>query len=395
MKLFNFWKRKKPNVIMILVDGAGREDAISHASFYQQLKKDSLFIKDLISYAPYSIASLNALFSGMYGNINGVNGYYKSYNFDKNNIFTLTQYLKESGYYTELDFVIEDVIPAQGFDKIRTFGKDEAKDIDLVARHSEILTQLKNKQPFFVFLDYNKIALSLVPAVIKKYDDFSEEYFNNKEKNFSNYLEWMEESGNYLKQILEKIKTLGLYENSIIIIFADHGSSVGDRIGEKVYGSYLYDYTIKCWAYFTGGLMPKGMEIRRMLRHVDIMPTILDILKMPLKEGYKPIQGKSFFPFSSSSGFENNMIAYSETGGLGGFTPSPEVHNVQSVRKERWKLIYNKTNSKKELYNLEHDKEEKDNLIGKGLRIEEELWEEIQRINYEHKKINEGFNKPI
>ena len=393
MKLLNLFKKKKPNIIMILIDGGGRQDALNLVPFYQELIKDSTFFSSLITYAPYSISSLHALFAGMYGNVNGVNGYYKSYNFDKKNVFALTQYLKEAGYYTELDFVIEDVIPAQGFDKIRTFGKDDEKDIDLVQRHSEILNQIKDKKPFFVFLDYNKIALKLQPLVIKKYTDFSEEYFKNKEKNFSTYVKLVEESADHIKKILDKIKELGLYEDSIIIIFSDHGSSVGDRIGEKVYGVYLYDYTINCWAYLIGNSMPKGVEIKKQLRHIDIMPTILDILKIKQKEGYKPIQGKSFLSFLN--GKEEDRIAYSETGGLGGPTPSPDVHNIQSVRTNVWKLVYNKTNKKKELYNLEQDKEENNNLAGKGLEIEDKLWKELQEINEEHKKINEMYKTKL
>ena len=291
--------KKKPNIIMILIDAGAREDALNKVSYYQELKQESVFIQNLIAYSPYTIGSLNALFSGMNGNVNGVNGYYKSYNFDKKNIFTLTQYLKEAGYHTELDFVIDDAIPAQGFDKIRIFGRDETKDIDLIKRHSEVLTQLKDKQPFFTFLDYNKIALSL-GAATKKYNNFSKEYFNNKEENLKQYTIWMQQSGNYLKNILGKIKQLGLYDDSLIIIFSDHGASVGDKVGEKIYGSYLYDYTIKCWAYFIYNKLSIGRDIIDMMRTIDLMPTILDILNIKQKNNYKPMQGKTFLSVMES-----------------------------------------------------------------------------------------------
>ncbi len=389
MKLPQLFKKKKPNIIMILVDAGAREDALNLIQSYQNLKTSSTFFSTVISYAPYSIGSINAILSGMYGNLNGVNGYYKAYSFDKKNVLTLAQYLKKIGYYTEMDFVIGEAIVSEGFDKVRYFGKDENKEIDLVNRHSELILQAKNKQPFFLFLDYNKIALNLARTVIKKYDDFSEEYFNNKEKNFSNYKKWLEESSNYVGEILEKLKEFDLYSNTLVIIYCDHGSSVGDRIGEKIYGSFLYDYTIKCWVYFIWNALPKGKEITKIVRTIDIMPTILDILNIKQNGEYKPIQGKSFLPFIE--GKEDDRIAYSETGGLGGPTPSPEIHNVQSVRTNKWKLIYNKTNKKKELYNLEEDKKEENNLSGKGLEIEEELWDKMQKIGEEHKRINNQF----
>ena len=375
MNFLNVFRKKKPNIIMILIDGAGREDARLLAPFYKNLKKEATFFRNMIVYAPYSIGSLNAIFSGMYGKLNGVNGYYRSYNFDHEHIYTLAQYLKDAGYHTEMDFVIEDVIPFQGFDKVRTFGKDETKDVDLVKRHSEILTRLKTKQPFFLFLDYNKIALKLQPLVIKKYTDFSEEYFQKKEENFRNYLALLKESADYLEKLLEKIKNLDLYDNSIIIIFADHGSSVGDRFGEKVYGVYLYDYTIKCFLYLLGNQFPKNLEIKSVIRSIDILPSLLEILNIKQKPEYKRIQGRSLLPFIH--GKTEDRIAYSETGGLGGPTPSPEKHNVFAVRTTKWKLIYNETSKKKELYDLENDNEEKNNLIGKNTDIEEFLWQEM------------------
>ena len=98
---------------MILIDGA-RYDSISQTPFYKELKQESIFFPNLITYAPYTIASLYSLFSGAYGDINGVNGYYKAHNFDKKSFFTLAEYLKENGYHTEADSPGEGAIAEQG-----------------------------------------------------------------------------------------------------------------------------------------------------------------------------------------------------------------------------------------------------------------------------------------
>ena len=370
--MLSLFKKKKPNVILILIDGA-RHDLISKVPFYEELKKQSTFFPTMITYAPYTIASLHATFSGMYGNSNGVNGYYKSFGFDKKGCFTLAQYLKGNGYYTETDVHNENVLPTQGFDKVRIY--DEFKD-DLTARHLEILNQIKPKQPFFLYLDYVKIHPELLKNVIKKYTDFDEEYFKNKESNLKNYLGSLQSSGEYLKAVLTRIKELGLWDDSIIIVFTDHGVSLGDRIGEKAYVVYLYDYTIRCFLYVIGKQFPKGKTINSQIRSIDIMPTILDILDIKEKNGYKPVQGKSFLDIIH--GKEEDRIAYSETGGLGGPTPSPEKHNIKSIRTNKWKLIYNETNKKMELYNLEKDKSEINNLAGKEPEIERRLWERLQ-----------------
>ncbi|MEK6949892.1 MAG: sulfatase-like hydrolase/transferase, partial [Nanoarchaeota archaeon] len=320
--------RAKPNVIMIMIDGA-RCDSIGKIPFYENLKRESVFFSQVITYAPYTIASLHAIFSGIYGNKNGVNGYYRSFSFDKQNCTTLAEYLKSAGYHTECDLIRENVVPYQGFDKIHVY--DEFKD-DLTKRHSEILTQIKPKQPFFLFLDYSHIHTNLVKNVIKKYSDFDEEYFKKKDENLKNYLKWLAESGEYAKALLSKIKDLGLFDDSIIIVLSDHGTSVGDKIGEKNYGVFLHDYTIRCFLYIMWKKIPKNKEIKSLVRSIDIMPTLLDMLKLKERNSGKKMQGKSFLPFID--GFMDERIAYSETGGLGGPTPSPDKHNIKSIRTE-------------------------------------------------------------
>lgn len=373
--MFKLFKKKKPNIIMIMMDGA-RSDAINKVDFYKELKKESVFSSKLITYAPYSIGSLYATFSGMQGNFNGVNGYYRSYSFDKDNCFTLAQYLKENGYYTETDLPAENVLPPQGFDKYRIHDEFNT---DFVKRHIEVLRQIRHKKPFFLFIRYGGLHIRLINNVVKKYSDFDEEYFNNKDKNFEHYLGSVNESGKYLNAIIEKIKEFELYDNSIIFIFADHGSSTGDKVGEKAYGVYLYDYTIKCFMYLIKKGFPKGLEMGNLVRSIDILPTLLEILNLKEKSGYKKIQGKSFLPLIY--GKNEERIAYSETGGLGGPTPSPEKHNVRSVRTNKWKLIYNETSKKKELYNLDEDPHENNNLIGKYKGIEDDLWQEMVKFD--------------
>lgn len=371
--MFNLFTKKKPNIIMILIDGA-RFECLEKIPSYKELREEATFFSCMITYAPYTIASLHATFSGMYGNSNGVNGYYKSYSFDRKNCFTLAQYLKENGYYTEADLHNENVAPTQGYDKIRTY--DEFKD-DLVKRHQEILAQIKQKQPFFIFLDYAAIHPDLLANVIKKYSDLDEEYFKDKKRNFEKYIKSVEKSGEYLKAITGKIKELGLWEKSILFVFTDHGVSLGDRFGEKAYGVYLYDYTLKCFLYVIGKGLPKNKVIAKQIRSIDILPTILDMLKIKEKDSYKRLQGKSFLPFIR--GKEEDRTAYSETGGLGGPTPSPEVHNLRSVRTNEWKLIHNETNNNKEIYNISKDEDETNNLIGKEPEIEKFLWEEMKK----------------
>ena len=49
---------------------------------------------------------------------------------------------------------------------------------------------------------------------------------------------------------LEKIYQLNIDKNSIILVMSDHGISVGEKIGERAYGAFCYDYTLRTFSYF-------------------------------------------------------------------------------------------------------------------------------------------------
>ena len=119
--------------------------------------------------------------------------------------------------------------------------------------------------------------------------------------------------------------------------------------------------------------------IEQQIRHVDFLPTILDDLGISLDENFKKIDGVSLKPIIEG-GSMVEKIAFSETGNpLDSNTP-PKKPNTKSVRTSKWKLIYNEYNDSKELYDLEKDPDENENLIGTGLEIEKVLWTELIRI---------------
>ena len=120
-------------------------------------------------------------------------------------------------------------------------------------------------------------------------------------------------------------------------------------------------------------------EIPSQVRHIDFMPTILDLMEIKLDSSYELLDGKSLIPLINGSKFKEN-IAYSETGNpWDGKTP-PKSPNTKAVRTSKWKLIFNEYNNTKELYDLENDPDENNNLIGKNSSVENFLWNELTKI---------------
>ena len=366
------------NVIIILIDG-GRVDRAMRSPIFTNLQSKSVFFPQTITYAPYTNAAMHALFSGCYGNRNGCYSYWHTYRFKKNKFKTITEYLKDRGYFTCGDGHTKLIVPKQGFDEFHIH--DENKD-DLSKRHSNLidLVKMKNDQGsrFFLYLTYSNIHTGIKDKVLKVYNNFSKEYFQNKTINEKRYDGFFSKAENYLEIILKKIQDVGLYKNSIILIISDHGISIGEKFGERAYGAFCYDYTIKTFAYLiSNDITPR--EIPSQVRHIDFMPTILDLMEIKLDSSYELLDGKSLIPLINGSKFKEN-IAYSETGNpWDGKTP-PKSPNTKAVRTSKWKLIFNEYNNTKELYDLENDPDENNNLIGKNSSVENFLWNELTKI---------------
>ena len=372
----------KKNVIIIMIDG-GRLDRAQNSPTFEKLKSNSSFFSNSITYGPHTIAAMHAVFSGSYGSRTGTNSYWSTYEFKKNKFKTLTEYLKDSNYETYADVINQLVVPKQGFDFYTIH--DELND-NLVERHKNLLDEINSKKlnnkNFFLYLHYSNIHTGIMNEVLKVYDNFSNDFFSNKNKNELRYDKLFQAAESYLNQILDKIYELEFDKNSIILVMSDHGVSVGEKIGERAYGAFCYDYTLRTFTYF---LIPNSdaIEIKQQIRTVDFMPTILDFLNISLDTTYSNLDGESLLPLIDGKSFSENY-AFSETGNPLHEKSPPKEPNTQSIRSSEWKLIFNDYNQTKELYNLQLDPDETNNLIGTGEKIEEVLWIELQNLINKH-----------
>jgi len=363
-----------------MIDG-GRFDKAINSPIFKELKSKSIFFSQSITYGPHTIAAMHAVFSGSYGTRTGTNSYWSTFKFKKDKFKTLTEYLKECGYYTHADLINELVVPKQGFDKF--IIHDEKKD-DLTARHKDLLKQINEKletdKNFFLYLHYSNIHTGIMEQVLKVYNNYSKEFFENKKQNQNRYDELFHGAEIYLKEIMKEISNLQLDKKSVILVMSDHGISIGEKFGERAYGAFCYDYTLRTFTYLlSDDFEPK--EISQQIRTVDLMPTILDYLNIQLDSGFETTDGVSLLPLIRGKEIQEE-IAYSETGNPFEQSKPPRLPNTKSVRTSKWKFIFNEYNNTKELYNLKNDPNEEKNLINTELEIETILWNELQKIEH-------------
>ena len=371
----------KKNLIIILIDG-GRLDRALKSEVFTDISSKSVFFSQTITYAPHTIAAMHAVFSGSYGTRTGTNSYWSTFKFKKQKFKTLTEYLHDENYYTYANVINDLVIPKQGFDDF--FIHDELKD-DLSIQHKDLLKTMKVRnndgQNFFLYLHYSNIHTGIMNDVLKVYNNFSKEFFDNKKQNEKRYDVLFDNAEKYLKSIMDEIKKLKLEDDSLILIISDHGISVGEKFGERAYGSFCYDYTLRTFTYFLSEEFT-SRKISQQIRTIDFMPTILDFLKIPFDNNYEKIDGTSLMPLIHGLSIPE-QIAYSETGNPLDKKAPPKEPNTKSIRTSKWKLISNQYDNSRELYNLELDPGEEKNLAGKGEQIESLLWQELQKLEKE------------
>jgi arylsulfatase A-like enzyme/Flp pilus assembly protein TadD len=115
-----------------------------------------------------------------------------------------------------------------------------------------------------------------------------------------------------LGKLFTYLRQRGLYERSLIMVMSDHGESLGAH-GEAMHGIFLYDETIRVPLLFKlPGAVLAGRRVSSRVRLVDVAPTLLSMLSLPLPPTF---QGESLVPLMKASArtATADLPAYSET----------------------------------------------------------------------------------
>ena len=365
----------KPNVIFILLDGA-RWDRLNESKEFQDVCKKGTILNNVSTAMPYTIGSINVTFSGLFGKENGIDAYHKMLRLKKS-IKNLPEIFQSQGYFTACDILTKNIIPNRGFNIHQTHN--EFKD-DLTKRHPNFVKQClkeSNGKPLFLFLYFSKLHTVTVSEVLKKYEWDEKEFYDNKDKNLSRYDDAFKEVGKYTKLITDELEKLNLKENTILVFFSDHGTGIGERFGERNYGSFTFEETIRTFYQFIGPKIIKNQISDKLLATIDLFPTLLELCNI---KNIENTIGNSFvdYLYGNKKHPISHKYTFSETGALHGPYVSPEISNVFCVKTSEYKLVFLKDPDIWELYDLSNDPLEKKNLYGTELKIENELREKLQ-----------------
>lgn len=156
-------------------------------------------------------------------------------------------------------------------------------------------------------------------------------------------------------KVLAAVDRLGIWENTVVVLFGDHGYHLGEHgLWRK---NSLYEESARAPLIFAGAdIDPHPDGCRRIVEFLDIYPTLADLAGL---EAPPELEGVSLQPLLENPNAEWDRPAFIETL----FTDTPGI----SVRTDRWRYVEWGSKGEKgtELYDLESDPKEMDNLAGK------------------------------
>lgn len=179
------------------------------------------------------------------------------------------------------------------------------------------------------------------------------------------------------QRLVKILKKLEIWDNTTVIVTSDHGETLGTT--KPTWKTFYFEYPQHKTMYEPDLKIPLIIkskklgrkEIEHMVRAIDIVPTLLDLLNIKVDEDF---DGISLIPLIKGKKFPK-LIAYSEE-----LFKNRGAGSLQAVRTERYKLIRNATRNTEEFYDLKKDPQEKNNLIKKASAKEKEIIKQFREI---------------
>jgi uncharacterized sulfatase len=445
--LKNCWAEtniKKPNIIFILADDLGWADLPVYGNKFNEapnldnLAEEGMAFNNAYAANPVCSPTRASILSGQYPARVGINdwipGHWRPYEkvlapknrtqFMPLEVITIAEVLKEAGYKTgffgkwHLGYGAEVHPLKQGFDEANVgqgfynvkFDPPRAEGsskrlTDHLADFGEEFIEKHQNQPFFLFLSHFDVHLKLDAdeELIQKY--LSKEK-DDKYPGNAVYAAMIEHLDKSIGRILEKLKSLGLEENTIVVFYSDNGGVISEnnypqwrKPGDEAHHMLLLanskqhiykDSPLKYIAtsnaplrgekgtVYEGGIrepmlvkwpghVQPGTVSNAIISSVDFLPTFADLAGVDLPKD-QVFDGVSLVDvFTGKTNLYNRAI----------YWHYPVYHHdvpAGAVRKGDWKLIENMESGDISLYNLSVDISETTDLSKTYPQKAEELY---------------------
>lgn len=355
-------KTKNIQHVVLISIGTCRADHLSCYGFNQSttpnidgIAAEGVLFENVISPVPMTLPAhismltgVTPLFHGVHDNMNGIL---------TNDKLTLAEIFKSHDFLTGgivSAFALDAIFGmAQGFDFYQDdFGKAGNRFFPR-DRPGDETTQLainwlqENKDAkFFLFLHYNDPHHEYKPP-----KPYATRFVDDP---YSGEIAFVDHC---IGRVTAKLKELGIYDSTLLIITGDHGEMLGEH-GEKEHLYFIYESAIKVplLVKLPGKGKKEPDRVKESVGLIDVVPTICELLGFELPQG---TQGMSLAPLLQRKELSiKNRFFYIES-----IIPTYLGANpLLGLRTDDWKYIYT---TRPELYHLKNDPMEQVNLLDK------------------------------
>ena len=252
--------------------------------------------------------------------------------------------------------------------KTEDYLTDELSDV--AVRY--ITKQADDNQHFMLYLAYNAPHTPLQAT-----EKYLSRFPNIKDKRRKTYAAMVSAVDDGVGRVLDALKEKGLDENTIVVFLSDNGgahNNASDNGPLRGLKGDLFEGGIRVpFAMRWKGVIPEGQTYKKPISSLDIMATIVGQTNVKINKEH-PLDGVNLIPYltGNDNGAPHDMLFWRKW-----------EQNAMAIRQGNYKLVSNKNQdiNAPELFNLDKEISEQNNLSEEQLEKHNQLLKEWQQWN--------------
>ncbi len=388
-----------PNLLLVSIDTlrADKLEAYGHARptspAIAAFAAEGLVVETVLSTSPWTLPAHASLLTGLYPTRHGVRSMLHAL---PGAVEPLAERLAAAGFHTGA--IVNSRYLANRYGWNRGFDTFEhvPETVDRIAPtevHGKALAWLDaaSERPFFLFLHYYDVHSDYrsLPRyqreLVRRYwgpvngstrqllshqrgeVDFDEQGQRNL---VDRYVAGIRQMDDGLAALFAKLEELGLAENTLVVLTSDHGEEFLEH-GGVLHGMTLHEEVVRVPLILRGPGVPVGQRLGGLASLVDVVPTVLSLLGLPVPAGFDGVDLSAYF----AAGLPAERSVFSEAD-----RKNKRNGPLQAIRRGDWKLVLDSNSGELELYDLATDPEERSDVserrpeVVRGLRAELEIY---------------------
>ena len=361
--------RRIKHIVLISMDTT-RADALScYGNRFETtpnidaLAAEGILFENAIAPTPLTLPSHATMLTGTTPLCHGIhdNTYYQL----NTSHVTLAEILKKTGFTTGAfisSFMLDSQFGLdQGFNCYNDDFEEVQASIGINERKAGETSRLAcewiddhYQENMFLFLHFYDPHMKYEPpAPFDSMFTGSLQGMSSARKQFGLYMGEVAYTDHCIGQVIDKLKSLGIYDSTLIVVTADHGEMLGEH-KEMTHGYFIYRSAVRVPLIFKLPDRSSPARITNTVGLADIVPAICSLLDIELSSH---VQGKDISPYlTGNDSVDLQRQVYSES-----LTPTKyNCNTLLALTSDRYKYIQT---SRPELYDLIENPAESNNLI--------------------------------